>query len=66
MEKFDEPARDIQNIKFIERYGVGVIHEGRGIAVAKNISIDKSYPEPLAVNVECVRKVEAKNENSSK
>jgi hypothetical protein len=51
MEKFDEPARDIQNIKFIERYGVGVVHEGRGIAVAKNISLDKSYPEPLGVNI---------------
>jgi hypothetical protein len=49
MDKFDEPARDIQNIKFIERYGVGVVHEGRGIAVAKNISLDKSFPEPLAV-----------------
>lgn len=49
MEKFDEPARDIQNMKFIERYGVGILNEGRGVVTAKNISMDKSYPEIMRV-----------------
>lgn len=45
MEKFDEPARDIQNMKFVERYGVGILNEGRGVVNAKSISMEKSYPE---------------------
>lgn len=45
VEKFDEPARDIQNMKFVERYGVGILNEGRGVVTAKNISMEKSYPE---------------------
>lgn len=49
VEKFDEPARDIQNMKFIERYGVGILNEGRGVVTAKNISMDKSYPEVMRV-----------------
>lgn len=49
MEKFDEPSRDIMNMKFVERYGVGILNEGRGVAVAKNISMEKSYPELMRV-----------------
>lgn len=49
MEKFDEPARDIQNMKFIERYGVGILNEGRGVVTAKNISMEKSYPDIMRV-----------------
>lgn len=49
MEKFDEPSRDIQNMKFIERYGIGVTDEGRGVVNAKGISMDKCYPEILRV-----------------
>jgi len=48
-DKFEEPARDIYNIKVKERYGVGILNEGRAIAVAKNISLDKSYPEMTRV-----------------
>jgi hypothetical protein len=45
-EQFDEPARDIRNVKIKERYGIGILNEGRAIAVAKNISMEKSYNEP--------------------
>lgn len=48
-ERFDDPARDIQNIKLKERYGFGVLYEGRAIAVAKNIAIDKAMPMPVRV-----------------
>ena len=49
MEKFDQPSRDIQNIKFTERFGLGVLNEGRGVVSAKNISMEKSYPEVMRV-----------------
>lgn len=49
VEKFDEPARDLQNMKFVERYGVGILNEGRGVVTAKNISMEKSYPEIMRV-----------------
>lgn len=48
-EEFDEPARDIKNIKLVERYGIGILYQGRAIAVAKNISMETSYPVPLLV-----------------
>lgn len=49
-EEFDEPARGLKNLKMIERYGIGILNEGKGIAVAKNISMDKSYAEPMLIN----------------
>lgn len=48
-EQFAEPARDIRNIKIKERYGIGILNEGRAIAVAKNISMNKSYNEPVRI-----------------
>lgn len=48
---FVDPARDITNIKLIERYGFGVSHEGRAICSAKNISMAKSFPTPKRVVV---------------
>lgn len=50
VDEFDDPARDIKNIKLMERYGVGILHQGRGVAVARNISMDTSYPKVLRVN----------------
>lgn len=44
-DEFVDPARDIRNMKMIERYGIGILNEGKAIAVAKNISMDKSYPD---------------------
>lgn len=48
-EEFDEPARGLKNLKMIERYGIGVLNQGKGIAMAKNISMAKSYAEPILV-----------------
>jgi hypothetical protein len=48
-EEWNEPARGLKNMKMIERYGIGILQEGRGIAVAKNISMDKSYAEPVLI-----------------
>lgn len=45
-EQFDDPTRDIQALKVKERYGVGILHGGYGIAVAKNIPFKKTYPLP--------------------
>lgn len=51
-EDWREPERDIRNIKAKERYGVGVLNNGRAITVAKDISVDVSYPEAPIVRVE--------------
>lgn len=45
-ESFNDPARDITNIKLVERYGFGIFNEGRAVCSAKNISMAKSYPTP--------------------
>lgn len=42
--EFNDPITDIYNFKMIERYNYGTFDEGRGITVARNISMDKSYP----------------------
>lgn len=44
-EQFDNPLRDIISLKVKERYGIGVLNEGKAIAVAKNITFAKSYPD---------------------
>jgi hypothetical protein len=48
-EEWDEPARGLKNLKMIERYGIGVLNQGKSISVAKNISMDKSYAEPMLI-----------------
>jgi hypothetical protein len=48
-EEFDEPSRDIRNIKMIERYGIGILNEGRAIVVAKNLKLDTTHPKPVVV-----------------
>ena len=46
---FQDFARDLTNLKLIERYGYGILHEGRAIACCKNVSMDKSYSTPERV-----------------
>ena len=48
-EEFRDPARDINNVKVIERYGYGTYNEGRAICSAKNISMAKSFATPERV-----------------
>ena len=45
-DQFDDPYRDIRNLKFKERYGCGILNNGMAVTVAKNISLDTSYPKP--------------------
>jgi hypothetical protein len=49
VEQWDDPSRDIRNMKVRERYGIGILNEGKGVAVAKNISLDRSFPIPHRV-----------------
>lgn len=42
-EEWDDPARDIRSVKLRERYGLGILNEGKAIAVAKAINIKRSY-----------------------
>lgn len=48
-EEFREPARDLNNLKMVERYGFSTKHEGRAVTSAKNISLAKGYPTPQRV-----------------
>ena len=48
-ENFRDPARDINNVKVIERYGFGTYNEGRATCIARGISMAKSYPTPERV-----------------
>lgn len=45
-EEFADPYRDIRAMKVRERYGVGILHGGLAIAVAKNIKYVKTWPMP--------------------
>lgn len=38
-EEFDDPARDIRKIKLMERYGIGILNEGKAIAVLRNVHV---------------------------
>lgn len=38
-EEFDDPRVDIRKIKLRERYGLGILNEGQGIAVLKNVHV---------------------------
>ena len=43
-ENWTDPEKDIRNLKAKERYGIGILNNGRGITVAKNIAVATSYP----------------------
>ena len=46
-----DPERDIRLLKCKERYGVGILDNGKGICVARNIAVAPSYPEAPKVTV---------------
>ena len=50
-DNWTDPERDIRLIKCKERYGVAIIDNGKGIAVARNLSVAPTYPEPPVVTV---------------
>lgn len=46
---FTDPYRDIRNLKFKERYGIGILDQGKAVAVARNIALDVTYEKPMLV-----------------
>lgn len=46
-EQFDNPERDIVNLKFKERYGVGAANGGRAAAVLSNVRLAENF-QPFA------------------
>ena len=39
-------------LKFKERYGVGILDNGKGITVARNIAVAPTYPLPPEVRIQ--------------
>jgi len=50
-DNWNDPERDIRLLKCKERYGVGIVSGGRGITVARNLSVAPTYPVPPSVTV---------------
>ena len=48
-DQFTDPYKDVHNLKFMERYGIGILNEGLGVSVAKNIALDTTYEKPTLV-----------------
>ena len=51
-DNWTNPERDIRLLKVKERYGVGILDNGRGIAVARNIAVAPTYPEAPTVTIQ--------------
>lgn len=50
-DNWTDPERDIRLLKCKERYGVGILDNGKGICVARNLAVAPSYPVPPTVTV---------------
>lgn len=50
-DNWTDPERDIRLLKAKERYGVGVLNNGKAIAVARNIAVAPSYPQQPVIRV---------------
>lgn len=51
-ENWTDPERDIRNLKCKERYGVGILNNGRAITVAKGLKVATTHPVPPTVRVQ--------------
>lgn len=51
-----DPEKDIRNLKAKERYGIGVLNNGRAITVAKNIAVAPSYPAAPVIAIQNTQK----------
>lgn len=51
-DNWQDPERDLRLLKCKERYGIGILDNGRGIAVARNIAVAPTYPVPPKVTVD--------------
>ena len=50
--KWTDPEKDIRNLKAKERYGIGILNNGRAITVAKNIAVAPSYPAAPVIAIQ--------------
>lgn len=51
-DNWTDPEKDIRLLKVKERYGVGILENGRGITVARNLAVAPTYPIPPTVNIQ--------------
>ncbi len=51
-DNWTDPEKDIRLLKCKERYGVGILNNGRGIAVARNLAVAPTYPVPPTVRIQ--------------
>ena len=51
-DNWSDPERDTRMLKVKERYGVGILNNGRGITVAKSIAVAPTYPVPPKVTID--------------
>ena len=50
-DNWNDPERDIRMLKVKERYGVGILNNGRAITVCKNIAVAPTYPVAPEVKI---------------
>jgi hypothetical protein len=50
-ENWTDPEKDIRALKAKERYGVGVLNNGKAITVCRNIAVAPTYPVPPVVTI---------------
>lgn len=46
-----DPERDVKMMKCKERYGIGLLNNGKAITVARNIAVATSYPAAPVINI---------------
>ena len=42
-EEYDDPARDIRAMKIMEKWGMHLLEQGKGVAVARSVVITRNY-----------------------
>lgn len=50
-DNWTDPEKDIRLIKCKERYGIGIMNNGRAITVSRNLAVAPSYPIPPSVTI---------------
>lgn len=51
-ENWTNPELDIRNLKAKERYGVGILNNGKAITVCQNLAVAATYPTPPVVKIQ--------------
>ena len=55
-DNWTDPERDIRLMKVKERYGIGILNNGRAIAVASGLAVAPTYPVPPVVRIQEITK----------